>query len=193
VSIDDAPRAPEFLDILRQRVSERTRLHCISTAEYMASFAEAASINREDAVTAGLLHDMCKAMSDEELLAAAERYNVSTNNAQQKKPSLLHGPIAAEECARNLNVDPAICDAIRWHTTGSPKMGSLGLALYVADFSEPLRKYPEASITREILIREGFQAALRHVSRMKLEHIRRKPYMDPSTEAFHAWLASELP
>lgn len=190
--IDDVPRASEFIGLLSRRVSERTRLHCISTAEHMASFAEAASIKRDEAITAGLLHDLCKAMSDEELLQSAKGFGVIVNATQLKKPALLHGPIAAEECARFLNIDPIICDAIRWHTTGSPHMGPLGLALYVADFSEPLRKYSEAAITREILVREGFHAALRHVSQMKLDHIRRKPNMDPSSEAFHTWLASEL-
>ena len=167
--------------------------HCIFTAEYMASFAAKASITNDEAVTAGLLHDLCKGMSDAELLAAAQEYGLTVNDAQRRKPRLLHGPVAAEECRRKLGIaGEAVYDAICWHTTGRPGLGKLGLALYLADFAEPSRTFPGAEEARRILRKQGFEPALRYVSERKFEHVRTKPDADPVTEAFHAWLEAEL-
>ena len=191
--IIETARAKEFVSLLRARVSDYTLRHCIFAAEYMASFAAQAEITNDEAVTAALLHDLCKGMADAELLAAANEHGIVLNDTQRLKPGLLHGPVAAEECRRALGIeDQAVCDAIRWHTTGRPEWGKVGLALYVADFAEPSRASLEAAEARRILRSDGFKAALGYVSARKLEHVRTKPHVDPVTEAFHAWLTAEL-
>lgn len=186
-------RAREFVHLLRDRVSDRTMQHSVFTAEYMASLAHQAEITNDQAVTAGLLHDLCKDMADEELLAAAARYGIAVGETQRRYPGLLHGPVAAEECRRNHGIgDADIYDAIFWHTTGRPGFGKLGLVLYVADFAEPSRTFQEAAEARCMLRSEGFTPTLKYVSARKLEHVRTKPHVDPSTEAFHHWLTTEL-
>ena len=186
-------RAREFVQLLRNRVSDLTMQHCVFTAEYMASMADQAGITNDEAVTSGLLHDLCKDMTDEELLDTAAQYGITVSEPQRQNPALLHGPVAAEECRRRHGVtDDAVYDAIFWHTTGRPGFGKLGLALYVADFAEPSRKFAEAVEARRLLRSEGFGPALRYVSARKLEHIRTKPHVDPSTDAFHTWLDTEF-
>jgi predicted HD superfamily hydrolase involved in NAD metabolism len=193
VPIIETARAKEFVSLLRARVSDHTLRHCIFAAEYMASFAAQAEISNDEAVAAGLLHDLCKGMADAELLAAANEHGIVLNDTQRLKPGLLHGPVAAEECRRDLGIaDQAVYDAIYWHSTGHPEWGKVGLALYVADFAEPSRTFSEAQEARRILRREGFTPALRYVSARKLEHVRTKLHVDPTTEAFHAWLTTDL-
>ena len=166
--------------------------HSVFTAEYMSMLAAQAEISTDQAVTAGLLHDLCKDMTDEELLAAAARYGIALGETQQRYPGLLHGPVAAEECRRDHGIDdPEIYDAIFWHTTGRPGFGRLGLALYLADFAEPTRKFQEAAEARRMLRSEGFAPTLKYVSAQKLEHVRTRTHVDPSTEAFHTWLTTE--
>ncbi len=193
MSVVDAPRAKEFIQLLRTRVSEKTMSHCVFTAEYFASFAEQAGVSHDQAVAAGLLHDLWKGAGDEELLAAARKYGIEPSAIQKSKPSMLHGAVAAEECRRELNVGDAVSDAIRWHTTGCMGLNKVGLGLYVADFSEPTRSFPEAAEARRLMRKEGFEAALRYVADEKLKHVRTKPDIDQTTEAFHAWLESVLP
>ena len=184
-----SPRAKHFLSVLRQRLSDETVSHCVFTAEFMASCANQAGIANDQAVAAGLLHDLCKEMADDDLLATARKYKIAPNETQQAKPALLHGPIAAEECLRFLNVeDAAVYEAIYWHTTGRPGFGKVGLALYLADFAEPMRKRPEAAEARLILRKDGFGKALRFVADSRLEHLRAKTHRDPISEQFHAWL-----
>ena len=94
----------------------------------------------EASIAAGLLHDLCKGMGASDMLEAARRYGIALTDAQRSNPGLLHGPLAAKECRRALGIrDDAVYEAIYWHTTGHPGLGPLALALYLADFAEPLR------------------------------------------------------
>lgn len=185
----DIDRAREYLSILRERVSERTLNHCIGTAEYMASFASALGIEPQTAVTTGLLHDLCKGLPDDIYLVRAVEYGIQPNEVQRMRPKLLHGPVAAEMCRRELGVDdPAIHDAIWWHTTGRPDWTHLGLAVYVADFAERTRTFAEAADARTIMEQDGFWRALRYVADQKARHLQGKSHVDPITMDFHFWL-----
>jgi predicted HD superfamily hydrolase involved in NAD metabolism len=191
--IIQTPRAKEFIHLLWARLAPETASHCIFTAEFMTSYADQAGITVDQAVTAGLLHDLCKGRSGPDLLAAAEEYGIVPNEAQRAWPALLHGPVAAEESRRTLGIqDDAIYEAIYWHTTGCPGMGRVGLALFFADFAEPLRKFPEAVEARELLRERGFRFALRYAAAEKAMHIRQKKHVDPVTERFHAWLQTAV-
>jgi len=187
-----APRANEFIDLLNERLPERTFRHVISVANLMAEIAEQAGVDKDQAVTAGLLHDLFKATKGHELLEAADRYGIPIGPIHRDKPMLLHGPVAAEEARHVLGVsEPDIYEAIYWHTTGREKLGPLGRALYFADFSEPLRTMPESAEARQRLASDGFIPALLYVAEKKLHHCRDKYHVDPATEAFNEWLNKE--
>lgn len=191
MSVRETDRADEYITLLRERLPDKTFRHCLSVAELMAEVALKAGVNPAKAVEAGLLHDLCKALKPEKLLSKAKKYGLTPNATQKKKPSLLHGSVAAEEARRMFAVDDEVYDAIRWHTTGRPDFGPLGLALYYCDFSEPLRTYPEAAVARGILEAEGFTPALCFVAEQRFMEVRSKPFVDPTTEAFHEWLHGE--
>lgn len=189
-----AARADEFTALLSERVSEETLHHCISVAEHMISFAGKAHITIEQAVTAGLLHDLCKAMNRRDLLSAAKTYGIEISPLHRQAPVLLHGPVAAEECKNDLGIDdPEVYDAIYRHTTGRAGWGSLGQALYIADFSEPLRDNPEAAETRRIIQTKGFNAALHFVVEKKMDYVRARHTLDPASEDFARWVEAEVP
>ena len=57
-----------------------------------------------------------------------------------EQPSLWHGYHAAHIGQRAFGIEsPALLDAVRFHTTGTPGLSREGLALFVADYSEPGR------------------------------------------------------
>lgn len=84
---------------------------------------------------AGWLHDALRDAEPETL-----RTELSGDLARLP-PAVLHGPAAA----RRLSAigDPEILDAIRYHTIGHPHLGTLGRALFLADFLEPGRSFRE--------------------------------------------------
>jgi HD superfamily phosphohydrolase YqeK len=53
--------------------------------------------------------------------------------------SFWHGPATAERLAADGVEEPALLDAIRYHTMGQPGLAPVGRALIAADFLEPGR------------------------------------------------------
>lgn len=187
------PRTGEFIALLRRSVPDKTVRHSISVAELMATVAADLGLDHERSVAAGLLHDLCKGMKGSELLDASRELGLRPTLMQISKPKLLHGPLAAEICRQKLGIrDNDVLEAIRWHTTGRPGLPALGLALYFADFAEPLREHPQAAEALDLYHEEGFYKALRYVSASKLAYIRGNPMVDPITESFHAWLQKQV-
>ncbi|MCC6797100.1 MAG: bis(5'-nucleosyl)-tetraphosphatase (symmetrical) YqeK [Candidatus Hydrogenedentes bacterium] len=184
------PRADEFVARLRGRLSENRVRHCVSVAETMWQVASENGLDTNRAAVAGFLHDMCKAFTPADMLAAADRYRISINETQRKKPSLLHGHVAAHEAKHDLGVDhDDVHEAIAWHVTGYPNVGPLALALYYADFSEPYRDFEEAEVARDIYQKDGLRTAVRYVARAKTERlVTKRMLIDPNTDAFRAWL-----
>jgi len=194
MSILKAPRAAEFIALLQQNLPESTLRHTISVAAWMDAFAGDAGLDRHEAVYAGLLHDLCKKWRGDDLLKAAQEFEIQLTEAQQKRPKLLHGPVAAEVAKQRLGLDSeAVYDAIYWHTTGRSGLGRLGQALYFADFSEPFRTMPEAKIARDLLQQKDFDTALRYVAEKKLEYVQRKANCDPATTEYLKWLIQPTP
>lgn len=82
---------------------------------------------------AGMLHDVLKDRRPAKLRAYVGKKH------SRLPASLLHGPAAARKLKREGVRDPHLLRAIRYHTIGSPKFSTIGLALYAADFLEPGR------------------------------------------------------
>ncbi len=190
--IAKTPQFKEYLRRLRERLTDDKISHCIFTAEYLSSFAATVGLDHDEAVTAGLLHDFARDLKKEAFLQQARLLHLPISESQLQKPSLLHGPVAAELCRNEFGISDAVHEAIYWHTTGRPGLGPLGQALYVADFAEPTRKFPEAAEARARLRKEGFNAALLYVAQQKILINRNKPVIDPNTEVFYLWLKSRL-
>jgi len=186
------PRYKEYLQLLRARLPEKKVSHCVFVAEYLCSFAPGLGLDHSEAVAAGLLHDLCRAMPHDELLAKARGYRLPIGELQLERPILLHGPVAAEEVRREHGIGgEPVHEAIYWHTTGRPKLGKLGQALILADFAEPTRPYAEAAQTREMLRKQGFEAALLFAVHAKLHYVKQKNALNPDGKAFYLWLEQE--
>lgn len=183
----DTPRADEFLELLESRLPKKTLHHVESVAQFMLTFASKAGISDEQAVTAGLLHDLCKALPKDELAQRARHYGLTEH---LDNPNLLHGPVAAEECIHELGIaDDDIIDAIRHHTTGRKGWGPVGCALYVGDFAEPLRTLPEADKVRNLLINNNFHEVLLFVARTRETYVRQRFTPDKNSLDFFEWIS----
>lgn len=181
----------EFIQRLRERLPERRVSHSVFTAEYLSSFAPGLGLDHDEAVVSGLLHDYCRDMSRDDFLPEARRRRLPLSETQMAAPTLLHGPLGAEVCREEFDISNDVYEAIYWHTTGRPKLGRLGQALYLADFAEPSRTFEEAVEARARLRDFGFEAALLFVAETKVLLTRKKPSIDPNGEAFLIWLKSK--
>jgi predicted HD superfamily hydrolase involved in NAD metabolism len=180
------PRADEYMEVLETRLPGKTHRHVQSVARLMLTFAEEVGITDEQAVTAGLLHDLCKPLKKEEMVARAKAFGITED---LDNLNLLHGPVGAETCRAELGVtDEAVLDAIRYHTTGRGDWNLVGCALYVADFAEPLRTIPEAKTARKILESKGYNEALIYIVNKRFQYARERFEPNENATAFVEWV-----
>ena len=105
----------------------------------------------EKAMLAGLMHDCAKCMPNAKKLKMAEKHHLEITELERKNPFMLHAKLGAFLARKKSDIeDPEILDAIRWHTTGRPKMTLLDKIVYIADYIEPKRdKAPHLSKIRQ--------------------------------------------
>lgn len=169
------------------RVSTERYEHISRVARLLGEWAEELGLPREERdrwVAAGYLHDALRDADPEEL-----RREVPPEMGDLH-PLLLHGPAAAERLRGQL--DQAFLDAVRYHTIGHPDLGSLGRALYLADFLEPGREFDlERRAQQTARMPHEMDEVLVEVVRARIEHLLeiRKP-LRPETAAFWSALVS---
>ena len=107
--------------------------------------------DREKLALAALLHDITKSFTPEEHEAFAESRRLCLPGANTDSPKTLHavtGAYMAEELFPD-EVDDAVFSAIRWHTTGKANMTLAEKLMYLADYIEPTRTFPDCVKLRE--------------------------------------------
>lgn len=133
-----------------KEVQSSKRFEHTKGVEYIsAALAMRYGVSLEEALTAGLLHDCAKCLTDDKLLSICEKHGLMITDVEKKNPFLLHakaGACLAEHKYGIKNGD--ILNAIRNHTTGRQGMSLLEKIVFVADYIEPGRK--EAANLTEI-------------------------------------------
>ncbi len=97
-------------------------------------------LNIEEGYLAGIAHDMCKDMDDEEVTKVASKDGLPICDIEKNKPSLLHGRAAAILMKEKFGItDKNILEAVAFHTSGKVDMCDLTKCLFLADKIEPGR------------------------------------------------------
>jgi predicted HD superfamily hydrolase involved in NAD metabolism len=156
--------------LIERGVSARLLAHSRRVAETAADLASRWSGDQTDAFLAGLLHDLCRAWSPEELLRTAQHHSLTVGEVERRYPvQLLHGPVAAAELAGE-GLSASALAAIALHTAGSPGMDVVARCVYVADFCEPGRRFAGAAVVRALASRSLDEAVATTV-RMTMQHL----------------------
>lgn len=125
---------------LRNRLVGKRLKHSFGVAETATLLAEIYGLDTSHARVAGLLHDWDKQLSDEELLARVEEFDLKLPKKMLKVPPLLHAPTAAAAVRREFPELPnEVIQAIKHHTVPVKNMADLDKVLYIADKIEPTR------------------------------------------------------
>ncbi len=99
---------------------------------------------------AALLHDMTKELPPQEQLSLCAQYGLVVSASEQLSPKTLHARTAAERIRHEMPHfdDPIIVNAVRWHTTGHAGMTLTEKLLYLADYIDDSRTYPNCVLLR---------------------------------------------
>ena len=98
---------------------------------------------------AAILHDCTKYLSREEHLAICDRYGVELDTLERATDKLLHAKSGAA-LAKHIFGEDDIYDAILYHTTARAEMSLEEKLLYIADYMEPCRDFPEVGELRRL-------------------------------------------
>ncbi len=126
---------------MKRKLSDHRFRHTIGVTYTAAALAMRYGVDLNHAMTAGLLHDCAKYMSDDELRQNCERYKIEITQTERDNPALLHAKVGSVLAAKKYHVrDQEILNAIRHHTTGQPDMSLMDKIIFIADYIEPNRE-----------------------------------------------------
>ena len=147
----DLKRLP--LDDLRcvsySMVFAKRLAHIRGCEEEAARLAGCWGADEEKMRRAAILHDCTKYLSLEEHLAVCDRYGVELDSLERATDKLLHAKSGAA-IAKYVFGQEDIYDAILYHTTARAGMSLEEKILYVADYMEPNRDFPEVEELRRL-------------------------------------------
>ncbi len=141
----------EIKAVLKNRMNEHRYEHSLNVAKRAAFLAEKYGADAEKARFAGLIHDICKGIPQEEQLAIIEKEGITLDEDTKKSPALWHSIAGAIYCEHELCVtDKDVLNAVRYHTSGRGNMSILEKVVYMADLTSAERNYPDAEYTRNL-------------------------------------------
>ncbi|GAB5603685.1 bis(5'-nucleosyl)-tetraphosphatase (symmetrical) YqeK [Thermus sp. FJN-A] len=158
----------ELLEKVRALVRPERLEHILRVAHLAREIAERNGLDGERAYLAGLLHDAARDLPEGEL----RRLAPPENEVEEAHPLSLHGR-AARRLAEAWGVgDGEILEAVEGHVYGVDPKNGIGMALYVADVSEPGRGVNGE--IRELALRGGLLEAYRLAVANKVNYLAAK-------------------
>jgi predicted HD superfamily hydrolase involved in NAD metabolism len=168
----------QIINKLSQQVSEKRLAHCLRVESIAQKLAPKLGIAANLVTPAALLHDLCREYTEDLLLKLAGNFGIVIDDIERAEPILLHGVVAAVLARQELAIDhPDILEAISLHITGGPGVCALTKLIYIADFIEPGRLYPDATILREVALEIDAEQLLLRVYNRTLDFLVRKNYL----------------
>lgn len=179
----------EYQELLQQKLSIPRYEHSLRVVDTALEIGSKFGLNPERVRMVALLHDYAKDMPREELLEIGQKEGLIADPVEEMQPDLLHGPVGAFLCERELGIqDDGVLKAIRYHTTGNEQMSILEIVIYLADLLEPGRTYKGVKKLRQ-LCEKDIRAGLLRTFDESIEYIIRSGMLiHPRTVAARNWL-----
>lgn len=138
-----------FLEVMN-RIPEAKRKHTLGVIKSAEELAVHYGANVLEATYAGLLHDITKNLAKNEQFTICEKYDIIVDNVEKYNYKLLHAKTASAISKHEYNMNDAVCQAIKYHTTLHREMTLLDKIIYVADYIEENRTFDGVQKAREL-------------------------------------------
>lgn len=134
--------------------------HIQGTEETAGLLAQRWNVDARKARRAAIMHDCTKHLTRAEQLALCETYQISCSEMERRTVKLLHAKTGAAIAKALYGADDEIALAIESHTTGKPEMSTFAKVLYLADYIEPNRNFPQLETLRKLAYEDLDRAML---------------------------------
>jgi predicted HD superfamily hydrolase involved in NAD metabolism len=147
-----------YLPFLRQTLTPKRLAHSLGVMQVMGELAEVYSLDREKALTVGLLHDAAKDLTPAQQAEIIAEAHIEIHHAEERDYVLyLHGPVGAWFVRKELGItDDTILEAICGHTfygNGQNFEAALSWCVRFSDLLEPNRDWSQVKWLRKGLPR----------------------------------------
>lgn len=126
---------------LKKMLSEERYIHSLGVMKMARELALIYGENAEKAEFAGLIHDIAKEFSKEEIMEYVTKHNIEMDEIEKRTLGLMHGKIGASIAKEKYGADEEMQNAIKYHTTGNVNMDRFAKIIYLADKVEENRNY----------------------------------------------------
>lgn len=162
--------------------------HIAGCEEESVRLAERWGADPELCRRAGILHDCTKYLELEDHKAICAQYGIELDEMENQAVKLLHSKTGAALAHHFFGEGHEVYEAIFYHTTGRADMSLMEKILYMADYIEPTRDFPELAEMRRLAYSD-LDAAVCMGVWMAIEEMRekRRP-VHPNTTACYQQL-----
>ena len=177
----------EIKAILKIRLSKKRFAHSLNVAEMAVKLSKKHGGDSEKAYVAGLVHDICKEIPQNEQLEMALECGRNFTVTEQLIPPLYHSAAGAWYCENILKIeDEDILNAVRYHTAARAGMSLLEEIIYLADLTGDDRSYKDVGKMRKLAMENVDAAMLEALSFSVKDVVNKKSLIPESTmEAYN--------
>ena len=139
-------------------MSEKRRTHTLAVEQMaikLGAIYAPGDINKLRA--AALLHDVTKEKKLQGQLELCEKYGIEFSENDKLAPKTFHAKTAVKVIEDKFSdfADDVVLSAVRWHTTGREGMSVCEKIIYLADYIDESRIFPDCVKLREYFWSEG--------------------------------------
>jgi len=138
--------------ILKSMLSKKRYIHSLNVADESVKLAErwGGENEKKKAYLAGLVHDACKDMPQDEQKLLVEKSS-GVCNVELETPALWHSVAGAWYVKNRFYIDDDdIINAVRYHTSARAGMSRLEEIIYMADLISADRSYSDVEKVRKL-------------------------------------------
>lgn len=185
----------EIIKYLKENLKEQRFEHSIGVMNMAIKLAKLHSVDLNNAKFAGLLHDVAKNMTNDDLIEYCKKNNIELDEIKLSSPGMLHADVGADIAKNRFNANSDIEQAIKYHTLASENMTDLDKIIYIADLIEEGRTLPGLETIREATYKDlnlGFVLSLEYC----IENVRERgkaihPQSERALEAAKRMISSK--
>ena len=138
---------------VRLLLPEKRFLHSAAVCDMVGRLADLYDPgHKSELQAAGLLHDLTKHWSTEDHLRVCREYGIRVTPLDELTPKTFHAKTAAALLPDRFPdfATLTVVSAVRWHTTGRAGMTVSERLLYLADYIDDTRKFPDCVALRSM-------------------------------------------
>ena len=144
----------KIIEYLKKNLKEARFIHSIGVMNMAVKLAKLHSVDENNAKFAGLLHDIAKNMTNNELINYCKENDIGLDDVKLSSPGMLHAEVGADMAKKMFGANEEIVQAINYHTLANENMADLDKIIYIADLIEEGRDLPGLEPIKETAYRD---------------------------------------